>query len=290
MSVRLVRSFVALMSVAVVAAFVLVVPLTPAQAALWNPIPMNQNEEPTFEFLDAEVLVAYVTSDVKGGRVCVVADTLTDPAQGDCDSPAWGEPNTVVGVGSSFTMIEAPPLRPGTWRLLTEDVKGMPLALSETFVVRACLECPASMAPQYVAEWKARAASMRNGLNLTCQVFALKEDYQELKKIYDGYSAVRGSIDGFKEMRSGGFDHPTSILFGLTPLWEFSWSEMTSDYLKTPMKWGQDEALKVLNELSCTAGQMYDDIVNDPPDPAYATVAPPVFIPLPPSDSPSLTH
>ena len=51
--------------------------LAPAsQAGLYNPIPMNSEEEPDDQFVDDDALFVYVTSDIKGGRVCIVEVTV----------------------------------------------------------------------------------------------------------------------------------------------------------------------------------------------------------------------
>ena len=81
--------------------------LAPAsQAGLYNPIPMNSEEEPVDQFVDDYALLVYVTSDIKGGRVCIVEATVEDPADGSCDRPAWGSPNDIVGIGSIIQPIE----------------------------------------------------------------------------------------------------------------------------------------------------------------------------------------
>ncbi len=40
---------------------------------------------------------------------------------------------------------------------------------------------------------------------------------------------------------------------------------------------GSEKALEILHDLSCAAGAMYADIVADPPDPDYETIADPRF-------------
>src|SRR5688572_33280639 len=88
----------------------LLVGMPEAQAALHNPIPMNQDEEPTYDFVDDDALFIYVTSDIAGGRACIVEASVATPGAGSCDTPAWGSPNAIVGIGSIITPLEAPSL------------------------------------------------------------------------------------------------------------------------------------------------------------------------------------
>ena len=48
-----------------------------------------------------------------------------------------------------------------------------------------------------------------------------------------------------------------------------------------------DVAKKILMMLSCEVARMHEDIANDPPDPNFATVQPPVFSTLPSSGQPA---
>ena len=45
---------------------------------------------------------------------------MENPGNGklDCLMPAWGSSNRVMGIGSSWTLIETPYLRAGHWKLL----------------------------------------------------------------------------------------------------------------------------------------------------------------------------
>jgi hypothetical protein len=70
-------------------------------------------EDPSDVFTDADALCAYMTSDVGGGRVCIVRGAADDPAQVSCDSPAFWRPTHITGIGTVFTLVKGPPLQHG---------------------------------------------------------------------------------------------------------------------------------------------------------------------------------
>ena len=43
-----------------------------ARAAVHNPLPANQFEEITYDFTEADAIFAWFTSDLGGGRICIV--------------------------------------------------------------------------------------------------------------------------------------------------------------------------------------------------------------------------
>ena len=51
-----------------------------AQAAVYNPIPANQFEEPTYDFTEADAIFAYFTADLGGGRICIVPAAQENPS------------------------------------------------------------------------------------------------------------------------------------------------------------------------------------------------------------------
>ena len=106
-----------------------------AAAGLYGPIPANEEGDPTDEFVDDNALYVYVRSDIQGGRICVVENT-DDVGAVSCERPAWGTPNTIVSIGTTYALLEAPSLVPGTWRLLAENSEGTPTELSIPFTVR----------------------------------------------------------------------------------------------------------------------------------------------------------
>ncbi len=262
----------------------LVLPSERALGALHNPIPLNQNEEPTYDFVDDDALFAYVTSDTAGGRVCIVEASVEDPANGDCDSPAWGTPNVVVGVGSVFTPIEAPTLNPGSWRLLTEDSAFDPTAVSEVFTVTPCDDCSRELALAAIQAWKDRAREMKVGLQLTCFVFAVRDvegavtgARGKIKKAMARADTYEAGDRGWKATIAAPIGGALGGALGFT-----------FPTIDGAIGAGSEKALAILHDLSCAAGAMYHDIVEDPPDPDFATVAAPRFASILDTESDSL--
>lgn len=263
-----VRVAVATSMVAILAVgFVTSTPRT-AEARLNNPIPFNEaTGEPTYEFVDDDALSVYVTSDIAGGRACIVEASTADPAAGSCDVPAWGSPNVIVGIGSIITLLEAPTLLPGNWRILVEDSTGTPTAVSEVFTVTSCDTCSRELSSAVVAGWKARAGDMREGLGLTCVAFAVKD-------VVDQVTAARGKVKDATD-RAGSYQSgDVGFVATIISVGGMGFAFPTAG---GAIGAGADKALEILKDLSCAAGAMYADIVADPPDPGYDTVAEPTF-------------
>ena len=253
------RAMASMAGTAVVAALMVAIPSAgPALAALYNPIPMNQYEEPTYDFVDDDALFVYVTSDIKGGTVCIVEASVSQPSEGSCDSPAWGSSNYIVGIGSVIQPIEAPTLNPGQWRLLTEDSIGDPVALSEVFTVLACDTCSREFAVEAVNRWKQTAATNQVGAGIACSVLEKKAAVDEAKEI--GLVKTDWTPTGI-----------TLVSIGYSLGGGFAFS------VANPFEVSQQKALAILKDLTCAVSNMYDDIVKDPPDPNYGTVIVPVF-------------
>ena len=262
-----------------VAVGALVVLAPASQAALYNPIPMNSDEEPDDQFVDDDALFVYVTSDIKGGRVCIVEVSVEVPADGSCDRPAWGSPNDIVGIGSIIQPIEGPSLIPGTWRLLAEDSEGTPTAVSVEFTVTSCFDCSRAPALAKMREWKARAEQMRTGVGLACIAFSLKD-------AADSVTAARGKIKKAQQRadryEAGEVGFTATIIPAAGGLMGFAFPSFDA------IGAGQDKAMEILHDLSCATAAMYADIVADPPDPDFAVVPTPSFATIGASESPVL--
>ena len=105
-----------------------------AQAAFNSPIPADGDALPNDVFRSRDALFAYVLSDLRGGRICVIPES----GAGGCDDPAWGGANVVVGIGTVYTLIAGPSLIPGSWRLRTESVSGDEWVENATSEPSAC--------------------------------------------------------------------------------------------------------------------------------------------------------
>jgi hypothetical protein len=156
-----------------------------AHAAVHNLVPANQAEEPTESFRADEALFFYATSDIKGGRVCIV------PAEGEmeelsCESPAWGSPNTVGGIGTIFSVAEAPYLRVGSWRLLGETIAdeendAEPTAISAPFTVSPCgAGCDPTLGSDAVTAFKSAAQGRFGAYYVACAAMVLHAGFKEL--------------------------------------------------------------------------------------------------------------
>ena len=146
---------------------IVVEPAPTADAALTNVWPASGDGEIYPDFTTTDALFVYVTSDFRGGRVCVIPDT----GVGDCDAPAWGSPNIIVGIGTVFSLLQSPILQAGTWRLLTESprpagVKGWDRgAVSDVFTVMPCEDagtCDSTIGTEQAQAFKAASRNVGN--------------------------------------------------------------------------------------------------------------------------------
>ena len=242
-----------------------------ASAALHNPIPANAEEEPTNEFTDAEGLFAYFTSDIKGGTICVVAGQATDPNAVSCEKPAWGTPNFELTIGTEFSVLEGPPLQPGEWRLLVEDSQGGQHALSEVFYVTPCPECSREIGQEAVEQFKNAAAGNAVGATTTCLGMTAKELAGEIIGAHQRVKHLTDHADKFEAKEATVSETLVSLgagAFGFV----FSLPDEHA---------AEEKAIEILHELTCGLTLMYADIVKDPSDPNFHTVAEPEFSTFP---------
>jgi hypothetical protein len=134
-----------------------------ASAGVHNLIPADAAEDPQDSFRADDALFFYATVDIKGGRVCII-HVDADPDTASCDSPAWGSPNTIGGLGTTYSLAEGPYLRIGTWRLMAETIpldegeEAEVTSISEPFTVSPCgADCDATLSSEVVTEFKAAA-------------------------------------------------------------------------------------------------------------------------------------
>ena len=239
-----------------------VAPATVAHAGLSNPIPLNGAEEPTDAFTDADALFVAVLSDIKGGTVCVVSAAVTSPGGGSCKHPAWGSPNNIVGLGTVIQPIEAPPLRIGTWKLLSEDTSGNGVGLSDVFSVDACVDCSRELAAAALGPWKLTAEQNVIGATATCTVMTILNKFDSARNL---------------EWSTGGV---TMVSVGLGIGGGFTFA------VADPFEASQAKAKEILRELVCKVQKMYEDIANDPPRPDFQIVQPAVIGPVDPLTDP----
>jgi len=237
-----------------------------AVAGVYNPIPADVSTElPEDVFSADDALGAYVTSDLKGGRICIVAaDATVDTAS--CDEPAWGTTNGVVGIGTLFIPMEGPSLAPGTWRMMTEDSAKGNRRISELFSVSSCGQtCDPSIGRGAIDKWKSTASANLGLGRAVCAGLAVKD-------LHGSFVAARGKLTKTAGTFSPYRGFTTTIVS--SGLMLFSVPDFSNP--------GEEKAMEILKELSCQAASMWTDIKNDPPDASYATVGSPSFTELPP--------
>jgi len=152
---------------AVCCALTLVATCAPAASAnIGGIFPTDDDGGTAIEDISAgQNLWAFTTSDVQGGDVCVVPASLPDPGDGslNCLNPAWGSSNRIIGVGSSWTLIEVAPLTPGHWKLLADGGSRTSVdVFSNDFTVEPCLpaECDTRISQEAAMRYKAAAGEM----------------------------------------------------------------------------------------------------------------------------------
>lgn len=313
------RRIIAICAALVMAFSTIVVPQS-AQAALHN-LRIGLTNEPVYS---DDLLTVTGTSDLSGGEVCIVE--VGSNAE-NCDSPAWGTVNQIITIGTFIERpIEAPPLKPGKWKLIAVD-RGY--KSSETvFEVFDCGDnCNPAGAIAAMAAWKQASAAQLpfygsmcvgagavtigrdafkgfQGLrNLLNNIKHVENDIARLRGLKDALSdeewrnrmsdllktksnlekllkpalmassmdASRGGALGgvFQQMRDA-----TDSAWGGYVKVHNAFDVVKGKWWATTSAW---TAGKLLANINCRAALMHSDIVADPPDFNYGTVAQPVF-------------
>lgn len=207
------------------------------------------------QFFTNEILYASgVNNALAGGaELCVVPSHVTS---GTCreGEGGWGRPN-VITVHGSFVAhpIVAPPLPPGTWRILADNGDdSTDVASAETFTVSRCpeeMDCSETLANEQMQAWKDAAAASLTGMGAICL--------------------------GSSLWKAGGASTAGSALLG-KGLRGAIVAEIKGDDLGFTQAAGTEAAaLSLLRSISCGTYVMYADIVADPPDPAYKDLVEP---------------
>ena len=156
----------------------MVIALTPvaASAGLHSPIPADALGDPNDVFTDDQPLFAYALSDIRGGEICIVSATVQDASGLSCGGLNWGGKNSVVGIGTQFLPVASPPLRIGTWKLMTTDSEGNNAELSDVFSVIPCeTSCSSALANDILQGYKQAAHTNLIGAATACLTFAAME-------------------------------------------------------------------------------------------------------------------
>lgn len=277
----------------------------PAGASLPNLFPADDEYVPEGLFRSDEVLYAEGTTDLGGGKICVVPPTTDLPPGADlsCKDLAapWASPNRVIGIGTFFTPIQGPYLRVGEWRLLGDgdcvrdgDDNCTPGttasdSLSDTFTVRSCEpNCDPTIAQAQLNQWKAWAGGpLGTATTGLCAAGTLYGEYGDLTGrrastgiqaarrvgdfVADNSSAKTGSVQAV--LQEGG----KGLAFKRQTLAELSVVEYIEGELEGLRSAYNDAIIGIGTDIACKQKEMLADIVADPPDPNYDTVAQPVF-------------
>src|SRR5215210_88760 len=169
-----------------------------AGAAVHNVRPADSSENPAEEFLDNDALLAMGTVDTFGAEVCVVPATA---GSGSCKHAAWGGSNNVIGIGTFFIPISAPPLKAGTWRLLADNGDADEDEVSEPFTVTHCDPeadggCNFHIGLEAVERYKEAARGLRTGTGAACTVDELVSSLKQLN----------GDVQGARKKAKQAFD------------------------------------------------------------------------------------
>ncbi|MCC5949121.1 MAG: PKD domain-containing protein, partial [Nitriliruptoraceae bacterium] len=254
----------------------------PAHAGLYNVFPADADGFPKGRFFADEGLFATFTTDLDGGRICVVALETTDPGATNCDSATvWGNPRFFVGIG---TLLGMPligtanlPLPTGQWRLMADarvQVDGrdewVGTELSEVFEVVPCRGvCDFAPAQAQIQAWKDTAEAKMGGFKAVCTVKDLLDIKDTVDKIQDARDAAKVAR-GMYALAGGGLG---AMLVGAS-------AGAVAFFADTPSS-TEDMAMSLFKELSCGVSAMYQGIYEDPPDFDYDEVAPPALWDLP---------
>jgi PKD repeat protein len=229
---------------------------TPAAARIYSVQPTNEDGGvPTDQFTTADPIFAVFRADLEGGTICVIDE---DGAESHCKTIA-----NYIGTGWSFI---APGLRPGTYWLRADDpgfsITSVPFTVSDC-TAPGCAE-RRRISDAVVAEWKQAAAERYSILRRTS--FALN-----FHSIGSGFIMARGIITGgdvITDVVEVVLVDSASIGVGFA-LFSFGIPTSISPFIG------------LAREVIDGTAKMYKDIMDDPPDPDYTTVARPVFTELP---------
>ncbi len=224
-----------------------------AHAGIVGVSPAN-GDGPNQDFLTNEALWAVGVSNVFTGVGQVCAVETSTPVSSHCGTDAfWGQPNAIGIVGTFLQPIVAPYLPAGTYSVLADNGgDGGANIMSAPFTVGRCtgagVDCTKDLAQSELDSWKAAAGASLDGPALACLAST-------------AYSLVGDKMGGATSFAAAGGslrEYLLSIVQDGQPELEF----------RKPAA-SRDEAISVLQKVSCGAYLMYGDIIADPPDPDF---------------------
>ena len=242
----------------------------PAAAGLFGPIAADVSGDPVDDIRADQALFALVRSDIRGGVVCIV--NATGPA--DCNSPAWGTPNHVVGIGTMFVPLEGGPLHLGDWRLAVADQSLNNTVAGAEFSVTPCGDdCDFSLGEEQIGPFKLAASFVDIGATVTCLA-------QEIKGAVDGATGAVASAHGSLHTALNEA-HGGSSFTGSLGIIAAGGMAFAIDFPDSGIHAAEDKAKEILHDLLCAVHAMEKDIADDPPDPDLDAVSTPTFNTIP---------
>lgn len=255
-------------TVAMLGTFLTASATLPATANVHSLFTSDSSGEITDLFSNTDGLYTYAIVDITGGRICIVDEANTRT----CDKPAWAHTHPILGIGTTWTLIKAPKLQVGTWRLRAEvptDTGWAMSDLSEPFVVNPCVgaECDSTIEATLAQNFKDAFGNVKNAGDTFCLANAVSDVAGEdswagrAKKLP---SAVKEYTDAAPSFSAGVLSVGLGIAIAFIP-----------DFPTT------QKAIELLKDISCRAAGMAAAIKADPPDPNYTALAQPEFATIP---------
>ncbi|HEX7956854.1 MAG TPA: hypothetical protein VF508_07935, partial [Pyrinomonadaceae bacterium] len=241
---------------------------TPAAARVHSVQPTNEDGgAPTDQFTTADPIFGIFRSDVEGGQICVIPEGQPEK-RSHCKTIA-----NFVGTGWALIAPGLPTLpNGGRYQLIARDPNYS--FLSVPFEVTECTapDCAERrrMSDEVVAEWKHAAE-------------------EQVERLHDVHRFIMiGEIgDAFHTARHGGLDliedpinhhftgwTATALTAGGVAGMAFAFFELSQINIPTSL---EGAFLILAREVVEGTARMYEDIVKDPPDFDYTTVAAPPF-------------
>ena len=203
-----------------------------------------------------------------------------------------GVANQIVAVGTFIIPIQGPMLHIGRWRLFGEGdcqelMKGLCLtpatrSMSEPFTVTPCAPaCDTTLADAALQAWKDVAEGpVGDFTKLSCYLMTVASviDPRTGAKVYHKSRRAGDYVEDAIEDRTGDLIGDIAEEgIGLIGFGMFAYATLE---LNVPMGYN-DAMMSMTSDILCNQLQMFKDIAEDPPDPAYLAVAPPEFVHYP---------
>jgi uncharacterized repeat protein (TIGR01451 family) len=257
-----------------------------AGAAIFQVLPASFEGVPELDFETDDALYAVGTSDFLGGTLCVVSASATS---GNCKSPAWGDSNQVITLGSFHVLIENPMLSPGRWRILADGGLIAPDVVSLPFTVHKCTVCTPQLSSSIAQLWKTSAGQLASALDRGCSTLDLVDGVTDTGAVIGaGTGLIKDLAEEFLTPRTAvkltGLTLEGTMLIGSSVGFLGVVVAAGADIPTSRL----DAYMLLLRTVTCRADRMYEDMAADPPDPDYRQTTAPIFSTFPVSGDTSV--